>query len=156
MPHITVVEGDLLDQQVDVIVNAWNRNPLPWWLMILSGVSRAIHKRAGSAPFRELAAMPLIPLGGAVLTGPGKLAFQAIIHVAGINLLWTASERSIHDSVVHAIALAKTHGFESIALPLIGAGAGGGSMAHVQSVIEAALATCEYDGRVVIVRYTPR
>jgi hypothetical protein len=24
--HLAIVEGDLLDQDVDVIVNAWNRN----------------------------------------------------------------------------------------------------------------------------------
>ena len=30
--NVTVVEGDLLDQDVDVIVNAWNRNIIPWWL----------------------------------------------------------------------------------------------------------------------------
>jgi hypothetical protein len=27
--HVTVIEGDLLDQDVDVIVNAWNRNIIP-------------------------------------------------------------------------------------------------------------------------------
>lgn len=29
-PTVEVVEGDLLDQDVDVIVNAWNRNIIPW------------------------------------------------------------------------------------------------------------------------------
>jgi hypothetical protein len=29
-----VVQGDLLDQDVDVIVNAWNRNIIPWWLLL--------------------------------------------------------------------------------------------------------------------------
>lgn len=32
--HVTVVDGDLLDQDVEVIVNAWNRNIIPWWLSI--------------------------------------------------------------------------------------------------------------------------
>ena len=54
-PTITVVEGDLLDQDVDVIVNAWNRNIIPWWLLLPQGVSGAIKKRAGTAPFKELA-----------------------------------------------------------------------------------------------------
>lgn len=39
--------GDLLDQDVEVIVNAWNRNIIPWWLLIPQGVSGAIKKRAG-------------------------------------------------------------------------------------------------------------
>ena len=39
---LRVVEGDLLDQDVEVVVNAWNRNIIPWWLLILQGVSGAI------------------------------------------------------------------------------------------------------------------
>ena len=34
-----LVHGDLLDQEVDVIVNAWNRNIIPWWLLLPQGVS---------------------------------------------------------------------------------------------------------------------
>jgi O-acetyl-ADP-ribose deacetylase (regulator of RNase III) len=30
MSKLEVVDGDLLDQDVDVIVNAWNRNIIPW------------------------------------------------------------------------------------------------------------------------------
>jgi hypothetical protein len=32
MSEVQTVVGDLLDQPVDVIVNAWNRNFIPWWL----------------------------------------------------------------------------------------------------------------------------
>ena len=86
--EIQVVDGDLLDQDVDVIVNAWNRNIIPWWLLLPQGVSRAIKRRAGRAPFRELARKGPMPLGSAVLTTAGRLPHKAIIHVAGINLLW--------------------------------------------------------------------
>ena len=51
---VTVVEGNLLDQDVDVIVNAWNRNIIPWWLLLPQGVSGAIKKRGGTDPFKEL------------------------------------------------------------------------------------------------------
>ena len=91
--QIQTVDGDLLDQEVDVIVNAWNRNIIPWWLLLPQGVSGAIKRRGGYAPFRELAklgAIPLgaIPLGGAVITGAGKLPLKSIIHVAGISMWW--------------------------------------------------------------------
>ena len=122
---VVVIEGDLLDQPVDVIVNAWNRNVIPWWLLLPRGVSGAIKRRAGTGPFKELRKRGPIPLGGAVLTSAAMLAFKAIIHVAGINLLWRASERSIRDSVRNAIQVARDHGFRSIAFPLIGAGSGG-------------------------------
>ena len=48
-PSIEVVEGDLLNQDVEVIVNAWNRNIIPWWLLLPQGVSGAIKRRAGKA-----------------------------------------------------------------------------------------------------------
>lgn len=42
---ITIVEGDILDQNVDVIVNSWNRNIMPWWLLLPQGVSGALSKK---------------------------------------------------------------------------------------------------------------
>ena len=32
--ELQIVDGDLLDQDVEVIVNAWNRNIIPWWLLL--------------------------------------------------------------------------------------------------------------------------
>ena len=154
-PFVQIVDGDLLDQRVEAIVNAWNRNIIPWWLLIPQGVSRAIKKRAGSEPFREVARHGPIPLGGAVVTGAGKLPFKPIIHVAGISMLWRSSEASIRTSVSNALRLAAKHGFRSVAMPLIGAGTGGGDQATVQALIESQLAASDYQGRVVLVRYAP-
>ena len=122
-------------RNVDVIVNAWNRNVLPWWLLVPQGVSGAIKRRAGLAPFRELRKHGAIPLGGAVVTSAGRLPFKAMIHVAGIDLLWRSSVRSILDSVRNALALADARGFRSIALPLIGAGSGGGNEKAIEAMI---------------------
>jgi O-acetyl-ADP-ribose deacetylase (regulator of RNase III) len=122
---VEVIEGDLLDQDVEVIVNAWNRNIIPWWLLLPQGVSGAIKRRGGTTPFKEVRRYGSIPLGGAVLTSAGKLPYKGIIHVAGINMLWRASERSIRDCVKNAMRLAHEKGFTSIAFPLIGAGSGG-------------------------------
>ncbi|MCA9115338.1 MAG: macro domain-containing protein [Planctomycetaceae bacterium] len=132
---VTIVEGDLLDQDVEVIVNSWNRNIIPWWLLLPQGVSGAIKKRGGTAPFRELARHGAMPLGTAVLTGAGTLPFRGIIHVVGINMLWRASEQSIRDSVRNALAVATEHGFPSIAFPLIGAGSGGFSPQRAQALM---------------------
>jgi len=155
-PRVTVVAGDLLDQDVDAIVNAWNRNLLPWWLLVPQGVSAAIRRRAGNGPFRELARRGLIPLGGAVVTSAGKLPHRAIVHVAGISLLWRASERSIRGSVRSALALAQQHGWRSIALPLIGAGTGGRRADDVLGWMTDEAGRAPYDGEVRIVRFQPR
>ena len=150
---LEIVDGDLLDQDVEVIVNAWNRNIIPWWLLIPQGVSGAIKKRAGYAPFKELGRLGPIPLGGAVVTCAGKLPFKAIIHVAGISMWWRSSERSIRDSVRNALQVASANGYHSIAFPLIGAGTGGGSPEQVQSMIEDEIRNCDYDLNVRLVRF---
>lgn len=150
---LQIVEGNLLDQDVEVIVNAWNRNIIPWWLLLPQGVSGAIKKRAGLAPFRELGKLGPIPLGGAVLTGPGKLPFKAIIHVAGINMWWRSSEQSIRNSTCNALKLAIEKEFCSIAFPLIGAGSGGGSTKDVLRLLQDELKKHEFNGRVLIVKF---
>ena len=133
--NVTVVEGGLLVQDVDVIVNSWNRNIIPWWLLLAQGVSGAIKKRGGTGPFKELSKHGAMPLGSAVLTSAGKLPFKGIIHVAGINMLWRASERSIRDSVRNAMAVAEDNRFQSIAFPLIGAGSGGFNQERAQEIM---------------------
>lgn len=151
-----IVEGDLLDQDVDAIVNAWNRNIIPWWLLLPQGVSGALKKRGGLAPFRELARVGPMPLGSAVVTSAGRLPFKGIIHVAGIDMLWRASERSIRDSVANALARAREHGFRSVAFPLIGAGSGSFDEEKALAVMRSALEGAEGDIAVTVVRYRPR
>ncbi len=151
-----MVDGDLLDQEVDAIVNAWNRNIIPWWLLVPQGVSRAIKKRAGTEPFRELARVGPLPLGHAVLTGAGRLPHRGIIHVAGINMLWRASAVSITTSVCSAIEIARTEQFDSIAFPIIGSGTGGFNQETAIELMCQGIDALDFEGRVIIVRYRTR
>ena len=150
-PQLT--DGDLLDQDVEVIVNAWNRNIIPWWLLLPQGVSGAIKRRAGYKPFVEVGRAGPIPLGEAVLTSAGRLPFKSIIHVAGINMLWRASPDSIQGSVRSAMSLVAKHGFSSVAFPVIGAGSGGYNQASALNLMLAALHEIASPARVVVVRY---
>lgn len=125
MSDFQIITGDLLDQPVEAIVNPWNRNFIPAWLLWPHGVAGAIKKRAGFEPFRELRRFGTLQLGQAVATGAGKLPFKAIIHVAGLQWTWTASELSIRRSTENALALAREMNFHSLAFPLVGAGTGG-------------------------------
>ncbi len=150
---LAVVDGDLLDQDVEVIVNAWNRNIIPWWLLLPQGVSGAIKRQAGTTPFRELSRAGAIPLGGAVVTSAGRLGFKAIIHVAGINLLWRASEHSIRGSVMAAMHLVSERGYRSVAFPVIGAGSGGFSPNRALAIMVSELNTIQSAAAVRIVRY---
>jgi O-acetyl-ADP-ribose deacetylase (regulator of RNase III) len=152
-PHI--VEGDLLDQRVDAIVNAWNRNIIPWWLLLPQGVSGAIKKKGGLQPFRELARVGPMPLGSAVVTTAGRLPYRGIIHVAGINMLWRSSERSIRDSVRNALARAREYNFRTVAFPVIGSGSGGFDEARALAVMVSALEAEGADLDVTVVRFRP-
>lgn len=151
-----IVEGDLLDQPVDVIVNSWNRNIIPWWLLLPQGVSGAIKKRGGYQPFREVGRAGPIPLGGAVLTSAGKLPFKGIIHVAGISMWWVASDRSIQGSVRSAMDIVNREGFTSVAFPLIGAGTGSFNEDEALTLMLQALAPVNSAAGVTIVRFAGR
>lgn len=151
-----IVDGDLLDQPVDVIVNAWNRSIIPWWLLLPQGVSGAIKRRAGTAPFVELGRVGPMALGSAVVTGAGRLPFKAIIHVAGINLFWFATTRSIAASVVSAMRIVNESGFQSVAFPIIGSGSGNRSRETALRIMLDAFALIAATARVVVVRFKPR
>lgn len=150
---LEIVEGDLLDQPVEVIVNAWNRNFIPWWLLWPQGVSAAIRRRAGVQPFREVRRAGLLPAGGAVLTSAGRLPYRGIIHVAGLNALWIATAHTITAATRSALQLVARHGFASVAFPLIGAGTGGHAQERVLTLMRQSIAELAPVAAVRIVRF---
>lgn len=149
----TIVHGDILEQDVEVIVNSWNRNVIPWWLLLPQGVSGAIKRKGGTTPFKEVAKFGPIPLGEARLTGAGTLAYKAIIHVAGINLCWFATEYSVRQSVLNAMQLAKQNKFNSIAMPLIGSGSGNRGKQWSEQLMLDTLDSLESNIQVILVKY---
>lgn len=156
MTQVSIVSGDIAERRDDAIVNAWNRNILPWWLMATtaSGVSGALRRAAGLDPFRELGRHPAIPLGEAVATQPGRLPVKAIIHVAGVNLLWRSSKASISRSTRNAVLLAHRMGMGSIAFPIIGSGTGAFSEQQALDIMVAELNALDIDLSATIVRFS--
>jgi len=150
---ISIVEGNLLEQPVDCIVNAWNRNIIPWWMLIPHGVSGAIKKRGGVKPFQEIGSTGPLPLGHARKTGAGNLPFKAIIHVASINLLWKASEDSISQSIVNAMKIAEESGFSSIAFPLLGTGSGRFNVEQAEAIMHKTFEKLDSKLAVTLVRF---
>ena len=150
-----LVEGDLLDQEVEVIVNAWNRNIIPWWLLFPQGVSGAIKRRAGYRPFLEVGRHGPIRLGEAVATTAGKLPFKNIIHVAGVNMLWRSSKESIQGSVHSAMRLVHEHELKSVAFPIVGAGSGGFKEAAALDIMMDAFQAIDTPAQVTVVKFRP-
>jgi O-acetyl-ADP-ribose deacetylase (regulator of RNase III) len=154
--NVRIAKGDLLDQPVDAIVNAWNRNTIPWWLLLPQGVSGAIKGRGGTGPFKELRKRGRMALGEAVTTGAGRLPFKGIIHVAGIDDFWRGSEEAARLSARNAVREAERRGFGSIAIPLIGSGSWGLTPSQSETAILDELSKIESDVEVIVVRYKRR
>lgn len=94
-----------------------------------------------------------IPLGGAVLTSAGNLSFKGIIHVAGINIFWRATETSIRRSVDNAMRIVEAHGFGSVAFPIIGAGTGSFNKDKALSIMLDQFRQQIFTARVLIVEF---
>lgn len=94
-----------------------------------------------------------MPLGSAVLTGAGRLPFRGIIHVAGIDMLWRASEGSIRGSVRSAMEIVRREDFASVAFPIIGSGSGGVDEERALDLMADELERLETKAEVLVVRY---
>lgn len=123
MTRIVLQEGDISEQQVDVIVNAANSA-----LVLGSGVAGAIADRGGSSIAEECDALGPIEVGEAVATTAGQLSARIVIHAAGMPPGGRATEESVRSSLRAALALADREGCRTLACPAIGAGVGGLSL----------------------------
>ena len=148
-----MVEGDLFAQPVDAIVNPWNRNVLPWWLLLPTGVAGALRKQAGNQPFRELGRKGRLEPGAAVDTSAGRLPFQRIIHVACIGTRSNSSAELVRLSAANAVALAERLGLRSLAFPLLGAGAGSLDPRSAEATLLNSLEPLSSGLRALVVRY---
>jgi O-acetyl-ADP-ribose deacetylase (regulator of RNase III) len=124
---ITVVRGDITDQQVDAVVNAAKSS-----LLGGSGVDGAIHHRGGPAILaqcRALRAGPFrdgLPTGQAVATSGGMLAARWVIHTVGPVYSPTEDRSALLASCyVQSLKVADQLGARTIAFPAISAGAYG-------------------------------
>ncbi|MFG7940529.1 MULTISPECIES: O-acetyl-ADP-ribose deacetylase [Streptomyces] len=83
-PHLTLVQGDITEQDVDAVVNAANSS-----LLGGGGVDGAIHRKGGPdilSECRELRASRYgtgLPTGQAVATTAGRLPARWVIHTVG-------------------------------------------------------------------------
>ena len=120
MGRITLIEGDVTEQEVDAIVNAANSE-----LVLGTGVAGVIREKGGPTIAEECARHGPVQIGGAAVTGAGNLPARAVVHAAGMAPGGTADEQSVRASLRASLDLAAERGFRSIAVPAIGTGVGG-------------------------------
>jgi O-acetyl-ADP-ribose deacetylase (regulator of RNase III) len=125
MPRLEVVQGNIVTQAVDAIVNAANER-----LLGGGGVDGAIHRAAGPELLEACRAVPEVrpgvrcPTGEARITPGFRLPARFVIHTVGP--VWQDGRRGEADLLAScyraALALANDHGCRSIALPAISTG----------------------------------
>ncbi|RMH17068.1 MAG: Appr-1-p processing protein [Gemmatimonadetes bacterium] len=134
MPDSLVIrEGDLTTFDGDAVVNAANNH-----LVLGAGVAGAIARRGGPAVQRACDAHVRehgpIRVGEAVLTPAGDLPARWVIHAAAMGDE-PASARSIREATRSALELARAHGLESVAFPVLGTGVAGFDFDEAASIM---------------------
>jgi O-acetyl-ADP-ribose deacetylase (regulator of RNase III) len=118
--ELSVVQGDITQQDVDAVVNAANRA-----MRGGGGVDGAIHRAGGPAVLEDCRRrFPHgLDTGDAGWTTAGDLPARWVVHVVGPN--WNAGERDrslLVSCYRRALEVADELGAASIALPLVSAG----------------------------------
>ena len=126
MTRITLVEGDITEQQVDVVVNAANSS-----LLGGGGVDGAIHRRGGPeilAECRRLRASQYgkgLRVGQAVATTAGRLPARWVVHTVGpVYLAEEYEERAglLASCYRESLRAAAGLGARTVAFPAVSAG----------------------------------
>lgn len=121
--RITVVSGDITEQQVNAVVNAANRA-----MRGGGGVDGAIHRAGGPKILEDCRKrFPQgLATGDAGWTTAGEMVATWVIHVVGPNHNRGETDRTLLTSCYsRALAVADELGVSSIAFPLISAGSYG-------------------------------
>lgn len=123
MVELKVIQGDITEQQVDIIVNAANSS-----LLGGGGVDGAIHRKGGRAILEDCqkirAKQGKCDTGQAVITTAGNLPAQYVIHTVGS--VWNGGHQQekelLASCYIESLKLAVAHNAKSIAFPNISTG----------------------------------
>lgn len=120
MVNVSVVRGDITEQQVDAVVNAANNA-----MRGGGGVDGAIHRAGGPAVLEDcVARFPNgLATGDAGWTTAGNMPARWVIHTVGPNYRAGQKDRGLLESCYRrALQVADELGAKTVAFPLVSAG----------------------------------
>ena len=128
--RIRLIRGDLTEADADAIVNAANSR-----LQHGGGVAGAIVRKGGRIIQEESNVIGYVPVGGAAITGAGKLKARYVIHTVGPVWGEGDEEAKLRSAVRSTLKLATERGFETLAMPAVSAGIFGFPKAQCAHII---------------------
>jgi len=148
---LSLVEGDLTEQEIDVIVNAANRT-----LMGGGGVDGAIHRAGGKKILEECMIIGGCETGDAVITTGGDLKAKHVIHTVGP--IYSDGEHGepglLEKAYRNSLELAASHGLKSIAFPSISTGAYRSPIEEAAEIaLKTAIAHLKQDTSLELIRF---
>jgi O-acetyl-ADP-ribose deacetylase (regulator of RNase III) len=114
---ITIKVGDITEEDVDAIVNAANTR-----LFHGGGVAGAIVKKGGLGIQLESTKIGHCPVGGAVVTGAGRLKARYVIHTVGPRMGEGDEEAKLESAALESLKRAQELDCASMAFPAVSAG----------------------------------
>jgi len=128
--EISVVQGDIAEQDTEAIVNAANNQ-----LWMGGGVAGAIKRKGGSVIEQEAMEKGPVAIGSAVSTSAGALKAKRVIHAAVMGPDLHTEAGIIVNATKNSLLVAQKEGLCSISLPALGTGVGGFSLYHCASLM---------------------
>lgn len=132
--RIVIVQGDLVEQEVDAIVNAANND-----LQLGGGVAGAIRRAGGPAIQDECDAHGPVNVGQAAITGAGRLRARHVIHAASMSLGGRTTRASLRSSMDDVFRLCQANDVKTVAIPAVGTGIAGFPIAECGRVMAESL-----------------
>jgi len=127
---VEIVEGDITEMDTEAIVNAANAQ-----LVLGAGVAGAIRTKGGPSIQEECDRIGGTFVGGAVVTGAGRLKARYVIHAVGPRMGEGNEDQKLKNATLNSLRRADEKAMKSIAFPAISTGIFGFPMERAAGIM---------------------